>query len=163
MDANIAPVQHKKNKKRKTLIIAISVICVVLAVVLCLTAVVAFEIIRFTLTGKYISDSGNGVPTLFGYTVFQAQTDSMYPEFSAGAYLIGDPDFDPADLRPGDIITYWTIISGERVLNTHRIENIYDGGSYLIFETKGDNNNVADPLTVHESEIVSVYKFSIGG
>jgi stage III sporulation protein AA len=43
------------------------------------------------------------------------------------------------------------------------IENIYDGGSYLIFETKGDNNNVADPLTVHESEIVSVYKFSIGG
>ena len=162
MDTNITQAQPKKRKHKK-LVIALSITCVLLAIVLCLTAVVAVEVVRFTLTGNYISDSGNGVPTLFGYTVFQALTDSMYPEFSAGAYIVGDPDFDPADLRPGDIITYWTIIGGERVLNTHRIENIYDGGSHLIFETKGDNNDVADPLTVHESEIVSVYKFSIGG
>ena len=46
------------------------------------------------------------------------------------------------------------MINGERVLNTHRISEIYDGGGYLIFETKGDNNTVADALTVHESEIV---------
>ncbi|MBR6506788.1 MAG: signal peptidase I [Clostridia bacterium] len=134
-----------------------------LALVLCFTAVVAVEVVRFTLTRDYVMTSGNGVPTLFGYTVFQAQTDSMYPEFSSGAYLIGDPDFDPADLRPGDIITYWTVIGGERVLNTHRIINVYDGGNYLIFETNGDNNTTSDPLTVHEREIVSVYKFSFGG
>ncbi len=162
MDTNITPVQPKKKKKKK-LIIALSVTAVLLAIVLCLTAVVAFEVVRFTLTLDYVLTSGDGVPTLFGYTVFRAQTDSMYPEFSSGAYLVGDPDFDPADLRPGDIITYWTAIGGERVLNTHRIVNVYDGGDYLIFETRGDNNTASDPLTVHEREIVSVYKFSFGG
>lgn len=161
MDTNITPAQPKKKKNKKTIII-LSVTVALLAVILCLTAVVAFEVVRFTLTRDYVSASGK-VPTLFGYTVFEAQTDSMYPEFSAGAYLIGDPDFDPDDLRPGDIITYWTIISGERVLNTHRIVNVYDGGDYLIFETRGDNNTASDPLTVHEREIVSVYKFSFGG
>ena len=50
------------------------------------------------------------------------------------------------------------VINGERVLNTHRISEIYDGGNYLIFETKGDNNTVSDALTVHESEIVGQWK-----
>jgi signal peptidase len=55
------------------------------------------------------------------------------------------------------------VINGERVLNTHRIHEIYDGGGYLIFATKGDNNTIADPLTVHESEIVGKYALRVGG
>ena len=64
---------------------------------------------------------------------------------------------DTSELKIGDIITYWTVIDGERVLNTHRITEIYDGGGYLIFQTKGDNNTIEDSLTVHESEIVGQY------
>ena len=48
-------------------------------------------------------------------------------------------------------------------MNTHRIENIYDGGGVLIFETKGDANTLADPLTVHQKEIVGKYQFRIPG
>ena len=46
-----------------------------------------------------------------------------------------------AGIRPNDIITYWTIIDGNRVLNTHRILNVYDAGGHLTFETKGDGKS----------------------
>lgn len=80
----------------------------------------------------------------------------MSPTLKAGDSIIVEP-VDPSTLRSGDIIAYWTIINGERVLNTHRIVEIYDGGGFLIFATKGDNNNAMDALTVHESEIVGIY------
>ena len=70
---------------------------------------------------------------------------------------------DASKLRPGDIITYWTVIEGQRVLNTHRINTINDGGSYFIFETSGDKLGTVDALTVHESEIVGKYRFRIPG
>ena len=87
-------------------------------------------------------------------------------DFGKTVLMPGDLIFDtavndPDTLQKGDIITYWTIINGERVLNTHTIHEIYDGGGYLIFATKGDNNTAADPLTVHESEIVSQYAFRV--
>ncbi len=105
---------------------------------------------------SYVSSSGSGVPSLFGIRIFSIQTESMYPTLEPGD-LIFDVPAVPSDLRKGDVITYWTVINGERVLNTHRIEEIYDGGGYLIFATKGDKNTTADALTVHESEIVGKY------
>ena len=112
---------------------------------------------------SYVSTSGNGVPSLFGIRMFSIQTESMYPTLLPGDLIFDKGVKDPAELRKGDIITYWTVINGERVLNTHRIHEIYDGGGYLIFETKGDNNTTADPLTVHESEIVGQYKLKVPG
>ena len=88
-------------------------------------------------------------------------TDSMAPTFESGDWIWCADVADPAELRVGDIITYWTVINGDRVLNTHRIVGIFDAGSYLIFETKGDNNVNADPLNVHESDIVGVYRFKL--
>ena len=85
------------------------------------------------------------------------QTDSMFPTFRAGQRIWVEDVEDPGTLRIGDIITYWTVINGERVMNTHRIVNIYDGGGYLIFETKGDANSASDALTVHESEVIGKY------
>ena len=103
------------------------------------------------------------MPNILGYEVFSVQTDSMYPTLKSGDLVIDRAVKDTSKLRTGDIITYWTVIEGQRVLNTHRIYEIYDGGGYLIFETKGDNNTAADPLTVHESEVVGVYSSHIGG
>ena len=77
--------------------------------------------------------------------------------------IISNAVKDASELEVGDIITYWTVINGERVLNTHRISEVYDGGNYRIFATKGDNNMIADPLTVHESEVVGKYSFKIPG
>ena len=112
---------------------------------------------------SYVSSSGNGVPSVFGIRIFSIQTDSMYPTLLPGDLIFDTAVKDPTELREGDIITYWTIINGERVLNTHTIFEIYDGGGYLIFETKGDNNTAVDALTVHESEVVGKYSFHVRG
>lgn len=112
---------------------------------------------------SYVSTSGNGVPSILGIRMFSIQTESMYPTLLPGDLIFDVGVKDPGELRKDDIITYWTVINGERVLNTHRIHEIYDGGGYLIFATKGDNNTIADPLTVHESEIVGKYSFRVSG
>lgn len=111
---------------------------------------------------SFVASSGNGVPSILGIRPFSIQTDSMYPTFEPGDLVIATAA-DVDELRVDDIITYWTVINGERVLNTHRITDIYDGGNHLIFATKGDNNTAADALTVHESEIVGKYSFHIPG
>ena len=112
---------------------------------------------------SYVSTSGNGVPSVFGIRMFSIQTDSMYPTLLPGDLIFDTPVKDPGDLRNGDIITYWTVINGERVLNTHKIVEIYSGGDYLIFATKGDKSESVDPLTVHESEVVGKYAFRVAG
>ena len=63
------------------------------------------------------------------------QPDSMSPTFRPGQKNWVEELADPGELEIGDIITCWVVINGERVMNTHRIVNIYDGGGYLIFET----------------------------
>ena len=125
--------------------------------------VVAIALAAMCTYVSYVSTSGSGVPSLFGIQVFSIQTESMYPTLLPGDLIIDTGIKDKGELRQGDIITYWTVINGERVLNTHRIEQIYDGGGYLIFSTKGDNNTITDALTVHESEVVGKYNFRIAG
>ena len=132
-----------------------TVVNVVLVLAIALAAVCTYV--------SYVSTSGNGVPSVFGIRMFSIQTESMYPTLLPGDLIFDTGVKDPGELRNGDIITYWTVINGERVLNTHRIHEIYDGGGYLIFATKGDNNTAADALTVHESEIVGKYSFRVPG
>jgi signal peptidase len=108
-----------------------------------------------------VSASGNGVPSILGVEFFSIQTDSMADTLMPGDLAVGTVVKDKTSLRKGDIITYWTVINGERVLNTHRIDAIYDGGQFLIFGTKGDNHESPDPLTVHETEVVGKYAFKI--
>ena len=98
-----------------------------------------------------------------GIGIYSIQTDSMCDTLMPGDLIIGTKVKDTSTLRIGDIITYWTVINGERVLNTSRIHGIYDAGGFLIFETMGDANTAVDPLTVHESDVVSKYAFRIGG
>ena len=132
-----------------------TVINVILVVAIILAAICTYV--------SFVSTSGNGVPSIFGIRPFSIQTDSMYPVLKPGDLIIDTAVKDASELKTGDIITYWTVINGERVLNTHRITEIYDGGGYLIFATKGDNSSFGDALTVHESEIVGKYWFRIGG
>ena len=130
-----------------------TVVNVVLVVAIALAALCTYT--------SYVASSGNGVPSILGIRMFSIQTESMYPTLMPGDLIFDTAVKDAGELRNGDIITYWTVINGERVLNTHRIEQIYDGGGYLIFSTKGDNNTTADRLTVHESEVVGKYSFRV--
>lgn len=143
------PQEAKKHKILGTVVNVVLVIAIIIAAVATYTS--------------YVSTSGNGVPSVLGLRVFSIQTDSMYPTLNPGDLIIDKAVKDSSQLKVGDIITYWTVINGERVLNTHRISQIYDGGGHLIFETKGDNNSISDSLTVHESEVVGIYSSRIAG
>ena len=142
----------KESKGRKVLSWIVNVILVVAII---LAAVCTYV--------SYVSTSGSGVPSIFGIRMFSIQTESMYPTLLPGDLIFDRGVKDPDALVPGDIITYWTVINGERVLNTHRISEVYDGGGYRIFSTKGDNNSDSDILTVHESEVVGKYAARIPG
>ena len=142
-------------EKSKGAKIASTVINIVLVVAIILAAISTYV--------SFVSTSGNGVPSILGIRVFSVQTESMYPTLLPGDMIFDTKVKDASELEVGDIITYWTVINGERVLNTHTVHQIYDGGGYLIFATKGDNNLAADALTVHESEIVGVYRARIPG
>lgn len=149
---NVEKVEKKQRKPRKVLNTIINVVLIIAIIVAGVATYVSF-----------VSSSGQGAPNIFGLRLLSIQTNSMADTLMPGDLVVSTGVKDPADLRPGDIITYWTVINGERVLNTHRIINIYDGGDYLIFETQGDNNTTVDPLTVHESEIIGKYSFHISG
>lgn len=109
-------------------------------------------------------DSGRLViPEFLGLpNTLKIQSDSMAPTFKAGDTIVYEPVQDPGDLRTGDIIVFWTVISGERVLCAHRIHEIYDDGGGLVFATKGDNNNTVDALSVYGSDIVGKYLYTLG-
>ncbi|MBE6947894.1 MAG: signal peptidase I [Ruminococcaceae bacterium] len=137
-------------KWRKIVNIAINVLLVVAIVFAALCTYMSFS-----------SKGGKGVPNIFGTAFFSVQTDSMYPTLLPGDLVVAEVVNNPKELRPGDIITYWTIIDGEKALNTHRIHEIRDGGTFWSFITKGDKNDTPDPLPVHESAIVGKYSYRI--
>ena len=87
--------------------------------------VVAIVLAAMCTYASYVSSSGNGVPSIFGIRIFSIQTESMYPTLLPGDMVVGTAVKDTKELQVGDIITYWTVISGERVLNTHRISIHY--------------------------------------
>ena len=147
------PAEVQENEETGT--VANTIVNIVLVAAIILAAICTYV--------SFVSSSGNGVPSILGIRPFSIQTDSMYPALNPGDLIISNAVKDASELEVGDIITYWTVINGERVLNTHRISEVYDGGNYRIFATKGDNNMIADPLTVHESEVVGKYSFKIPG
>lgn len=91
------------------------------------------------------------------YKVFTAVSKGMSPLIEDGDVVLCKPVKDCKKLSVGDIIVYWTVLDGQRVSYASRIQNIYDGGGYLLFETQDDNNNYANALTVHQSEILGEF------
>lgn len=135
------------------------IVNVIVNVLLVIVLIFAF----FCTFTAFTTKKGSGVPNLFGNIFFSVQSDSMKPVFEKGDLIIDKAVKDPSTLEVGDIISFWTIIDGQRVLNTHRIVEIEGGDSFIYFYTKGDNNNMIDALTVHESEVVGKYSNRIKG
>ena len=138
---------------KKVVGIVINVILWLFVVFAALTTVVVF-------TGT----SNNGVGNLFGYMPFSIQTQSMVPTIKAGDVVIGkEVDFNT--LKEGDIITYWTTVDEQKILNTHRITKVISNGKGSVpsFKTKGDNNQIEDEYTVAAADIVAKYNSKISG
>lgn len=119
--------------------------------------IIAWIILLFALLVTIIvfSTSRNGdTANLFGYIPLSVESDSMKPTFATGDLIIIKEVDDLYKLEKGDVITYWTIIDGQRVKNTHRIVDINEFETTRSFVMKGDNNAENDTDPALPSDIV---------
>lgn len=102
----------------------------------------------------FSADRNNGVASLLGYIPLTVESDSMKPTFAKDDLIIDKEIDDIKSLEKGDVITFWTIIEGQKVKNTHRIVEINEVNGNISFTTKGDNNPIEDTLDVYSGDII---------
>ena len=102
----------------------------------------------------FSSTSGGGVAHLMGYVPLTIESQSMSPTFDEGDLIICKQIDDVSALNVNDVITFWTIIDGHKVKNTHRIVAINNTDGVVSFVTRGDNNPVDDEMPAYQSDII---------
>ncbi|MBO4524481.1 MAG: signal peptidase I [Ruminococcus sp.] len=120
--------------------------------------VIAWIVLIFALLITIIvfsSGRNNGVANLFGFIPMTVESDSMKPTFSKNDLIICKEIDDLNALKEGDVITFWTVIDGKRVKNTHRIVSVNADEGARSFITRGDNNPADDTLPAYASDIIA--------
>ena len=150
--ADVVVPEKKKPTAQRIIGIVINVVLVLAIILAAMATYVSFA-----------TTSGNA-PSVFGLRLHSVQTQSMEPTISKGDLIVSKAVKNPKDLKRGDIITYWTVIEGERVLNTHRIVSISEiSPGVLAFTTQGDNNTTPDSQYVHQKDVIGTYSFKMSG
>ena len=122
---------------------------VLLVIVLCFAAIITIM--------SFNARNNDNIPSIFGYSTFSIQTDSMEGTINPGDLIIGEK-CDPTELVEGDVISFHTVDDeGNYFINTHRIIKVNEDGSYLSFQTQGDNEDYPDKRLVAPGDIISKY------
>lgn len=104
-----------------------------------------------------------GISSTPKYNAYVVLTGSMLPEIKINDVVVTKRT-EPEELKVEDIITFVSTDSRfSGIIITHRIKNIYVDaatGEYS-FETKGDNNNVADMALAKEEKVLGKVIFKI--
>lgn len=112
----------------------------------------------------FSSGRNNGVANLLGYIPMTVESDSMKPTFAKDDLIMCKEIDDVYSLQKGDVITFWTIIDGQKVKNTHRIVDITEIDGSRSFVTRGDNNQIDDTIPVLPGDVIGKWtEFKIGG
>lgn len=128
---------------KKTLSIIVNVVAWIVLILAFLITIVVFS-----------SGRNNGVANLMGYIPMTVASDSMKPTFNKGDLIVCREVDDINSLKEGDVITFWTVIDGSRVKNTHRIVGVNEFESTRSFVTRGDNNSLDDTLPAYASDVI---------
>ncbi len=128
----------------------------VLGIVLCVI-LVPILIMNCVLLIKGVTDPDN-VPTVGGIAPMIVLTESMHGTFDGGD-LIFVKEAEPADIKVGDIITYFDKGAGENAVTTHRVKEIIYGedGKPTVFKTKGDANSGISIEDIPASDLIGTY------
>lgn len=102
----------------------------------------------------FSSEKNNGVSNILGYMPLTVESDSMNPTFKKGDMILCKEIDDVNDLKKDDVITFWTLIDGKRVKNTHRIVEVNNVDGSVSFITRGDNNSADDEVPAYSSDII---------
>ena len=109
---------------------------------------------------SFTAKANSGVPDLFGYSPFSVQTNSMQPTFNKGDYIFVEK-CDADSLKIGDVVTYHTLIDGNRAINTHRIVEVIQNDDTVQYRTQGDNketNPEPDKMLLSTGDVIGQYK-----
>lgn len=112
----------------------------------------AVTVMYFVFTSK---GDVERVPSVFGYKPLTILSNSMQPEFNAGDVILINVN---KTAKVGDVVTYK---HADGILVTHRITQFIEREGKKLFETKGDNNEIADKDLVPIENIVGVQKVAI--
>ncbi|MDE6411840.1 MAG: signal peptidase I [Clostridia bacterium] len=106
--------------------------------------VYALFVLILLLTILIISSKGKGYTPLFGRAFVAVESDSMdgteKDSFQKGALLKIDilSGEEKSELKVGDIISFYETVNGRRIINSHRIKEVWRKGESVVFITKGD-------------------------
>lgn len=138
---------------KKVLKIAVNVLAWIIMILALIITILVFS-----------SGRNNGVANLFGYIPMTVESDSMKPTFKTGDLIICKEVDDIESLKEDDVITFWTIIDGQKVKNTHRIVQINETDGVKSFVTRGDNNVADDTVPTYAGDIIGKWtNTKIGG
>ena len=146
-------VDQKEQKKQRALTITGLVLCLLLLPIL---------IVNVTLIVKsYINT--DEVPSIGGISPLIVLTDSMLPEISSGDLII-TKQIDPADVKVGDVISFFDPAGNGSSVVTHRVIEIVTENGETKWRTRGDNNNTEDRVAVPFDNLVGIWTGTrIGG
>lgn len=131
--------------KRVLNVVSYIAICILGIIIVCL------------LYLMYINMKSSSIPVIFNHQLYIVRSDSMSPTFETGSMIVVKL-VDKESIRENDIITYHG--SDSSVVVTHRVvEVLKDEG--LQFVTKGDANNVNDPVPVSAENVIGKVVFYI--
>ena len=124
-------------------------------IILCII-LIPILIVNVTMIVKSLIEPGK-VPTFGGYSPLIVLTDSMYPSIESGDLIVVKA-VDAADVKEGDVISFFDPDSTGSSVVTHRVQSIRPDGSFI---TKGDANNTEDQTPIPADQLVGRYQLRI--
>lgn len=95
---------------------------------------------------------------LLGYKFYDVLTGSMSPTINPGSLIIVK-EIDDSEVKEGDVITFKGTSTSN--LTTHRVVEVIEKNNNIKFQTKGDANDVLDPMLVDEGLLVGKVVFNV--
>ena len=97
------------------------------------------------------------LPGILGYHTYHVLSGSMEPKMPVGS-LIYVQESAPEDVEKEDIIAFYSSLEDSGIITHRVVENNIVSGT---FETKGDANEKADPMSVSYDNYIGKVVFTI--
>jgi signal peptidase len=99
-------------------------------------------------------------PSMLGYESFVVYSGSMEPAIMTGDIAVVGP-VKAGELKVGDVITFRTPANPDVVI-THRLVQLEtDPAGHLMFQTKGDANDIVDQVQVEQGALLGRVVYSL--
>lgn len=118
----------------------------ILSVIIIAAAVLVLLVVLLTPAGT--------PPSIGGYTALRITTGSMAPTYKIDTMLLVKKT-DPAQIQEGDVISFYSSDPAlDGAVNTHRVVSVQKEDGTIVYETKGDGNNIVDTYPVKGEDLI---------